>query len=122
MNNRKLHGVIVPVITPLDAQEDVDEAAFRKGLRRLIHAGVHGIFVGGSAGEGPLLVDAQWRRMVEIAFNEVGDDVPLLAGAIDTSARRAREPSSRTRLPRVRARPDRPARPRAHARPTRSAR
>ena len=88
MSNPELHGVIVPVFTPIDKKENVDEPAFRKVLRRLVTAGVHGIFVGGSAGEGPLLVDAQWRRMVEIAFDEVGGELPLLAGAMDTSARR----------------------------------
>jgi len=88
MSNRELHGVIVPVITPIDEKENVDESAFRGILRRLIDAGAHCIFVGGSAGEGPLLVDAQWRRMVEIAFDEVGGELPLLAGTIDTSARR----------------------------------
>jgi 4-hydroxy-tetrahydrodipicolinate synthase len=88
MINGQLRGVIVPVITPVNDREDVDETAFRKILRRLINARVHGIFVGGSAGEGPLLVEAQWRRMVEIAFDEVGGAVPLLGGAQDMSSRK----------------------------------
>ena len=88
MSKRELSGVVVPAITPIDKKENVDEPVFRRILRRLIAAGVHGIFVGGSAGEGPLLVAAQWRRMVEIAFDEVGDEVALLGGATDTSARR----------------------------------
>lgn len=88
MSNRELHGVIVPVITPINKKENVDEPAFRKILRRLVAAQVHGIFVGGSAGEGPLLIDAQWRRMVEIAIDEVGSDLPLLAGAMDASTLR----------------------------------
>ena len=49
---------------------------------------MHGIFVGGSAGEGPLLTDRAWRRMVEIARDVVGDKIPLLGGAIDTSTGR----------------------------------
>jgi dihydrodipicolinate synthase/N-acetylneuraminate lyase len=44
MTNRELHGVIVPVITPIDDKENVAEAAFRKILRRLITAGVNAIF------------------------------------------------------------------------------
>jgi 4-hydroxy-tetrahydrodipicolinate synthase len=88
MNQCDLHGVIVPVVTPINKKEEVDETAIRRILRRLIDAGVHGIFVGGSAGEGPLLRDGQWRRMVEIAIDEVRGDVPLLAGAMDTSAQR----------------------------------
>jgi 4-hydroxy-tetrahydrodipicolinate synthase len=91
MSNRELRGLIVPVITPVDKKENVDERAFRKVLRRLVAEGTHGIFVGGSAGEGPLLSDAQWHRMVEIAHDEIGVDVSLLAGAMDTSARRVRD-------------------------------
>jgi 4-hydroxy-tetrahydrodipicolinate synthase len=88
MNNDILRGVIVPVITPIDDREDVDEPAFRRALRRLVRAGVHGIFVGGSAGEGPLLPGRQWRRMMEIGLDEVGAALPVLGGAIDNSTRR----------------------------------
>lgn len=88
MTHAKLGGVVVPVITPTNDKEDVDEAAFRRVLRRLIKSGVNAIFVGGSAGEGPLLTDQQWRRMVEVAFDEVRGEIPLLGGAIDTSTRR----------------------------------
>jgi dihydrodipicolinate synthase/N-acetylneuraminate lyase len=91
MSQDRLHGVVVPVITPVDKKENVDEAAFRRILRRLVVEGAHCIFVGGSAGEGPLLVESQWRRMVEIAFDEVGDDLPLFGGVMDTSARRVCE-------------------------------
>ena len=88
--HNELRGVIVPAITPLDAEERVDEAAFRRILCRLIDAGVHGLFVGGSAGEGPLLADDQWERMVSIAHDAVGGTVPLLGGAMDTSTLRVR--------------------------------
>lgn len=85
---KKLYGVIVPAITPVDGDDKVDAKAFRAVLHRLVKAGVHGIFVGGSAGEGPLLRDRQWRRMVAIARDVVGDRIPLLGGAIDTSTGR----------------------------------
>jgi 4-hydroxy-tetrahydrodipicolinate synthase len=88
MTQRDLRGVVVPVVTPVNKKEEVDERAFRRLLRYLVKAGVNVIFVGGSAGEGPLLPDGQWRRMVEIAHSEVGNDLPLLGGAMDTSTRR----------------------------------
>ena len=91
MQTTGIRGVIVPVITPLDDDENVDEAAFREQLRRLISAGVHGVFVGGTAGEGPLITADQWRRMVEAAFDEVGGKTLLLGGVMDTSTRRVRE-------------------------------
>lgn len=88
MNNSPLQGVIVPAITPVDDEDRVDEAAFRAGLRRLIAGGVDGIFVGGSAGEGPLLTDREWERMAGIAADEVRGDAPLLGGAMDASTPR----------------------------------
>jgi len=90
MTNGELTGVVVPAITPVDDEDRVDEAAFRRGLRRLIDADVNAIFVGGSAGEGPLLADHEWERMVTIAHDEVKGAVNLLGGAIDTSTRRVR--------------------------------
>jgi 4-hydroxy-tetrahydrodipicolinate synthase len=89
--DQELSGVIVPVITPVDDDDRVDEGAFRKAVRRLINAGVHGIFVGGSAGEGPLLTAREWARMVEIACDENGGALPLLGGAIDTSTAKVKE-------------------------------
>jgi 4-hydroxy-tetrahydrodipicolinate synthase len=87
----QLSGVIVPVITPVDERDRVDEAAFRAQIAFLLAAGVHGLFVGGSAGEGPLLTKEEWNRMVTIAHNEVGDRVPLLVGVMETSTRRVGE-------------------------------
>ena len=91
MKQTELGGVIVPMITPVDDEDRVDEASFRRVIRRLIDSGVHALFVGGSAGEGPLLVAREWRRMVEIAFDEVKGALPLLGGAMDTSTRRVKE-------------------------------
>jgi len=87
----ELHGVVTPIITPVDDEDRVDETAFRRQIQRLIAAGIHGIFVGGSAGEGPLLTGREWERMVSIARDEVGERAYLLGGAIDTSTRRVLE-------------------------------
>ncbi|MEN6520626.1 MAG: dihydrodipicolinate synthase family protein [Armatimonadota bacterium] len=84
----KLKGVIVPVITPVDDRDRVDEPAFRQVIRYVLDAGVDGMFVGGSAGEGPLLTADQWDRMIETAIDEAGEDTYLLGGAIDTSTER----------------------------------
>ena len=57
-------------------------------MRRLIDAGVHGLFVSGSAGEGPLLVQREWCRLMKIAQEAAGDRVPVLGGVQDTSTRK----------------------------------
>ncbi|MBI1282575.1 MAG: hypothetical protein GC179_30895 [Anaerolineaceae bacterium] len=85
---QQLSGVVVPVITPVDDEDRVDEVAFRKVLRRLIESGVHVLFVGGSAGEGPLFPLSEWLRLMEIAHDEVGGSLPLLGGVMETSSKR----------------------------------
>jgi 4-hydroxy-tetrahydrodipicolinate synthase len=86
-----IEGVIVPLLTPVDENERVDEPALRAHIRRCLKGGVNGIFVGGSAGMGPLLIDDQWVRLMEIARDEVDDSVPLLGGVMATSTGRAIE-------------------------------
>ena len=88
MNSTELAGIIVPVITPVDNEDHIDEPAYRTLLRRLITAGVQGVFVGGSAGEGPLLTFREWERMVAIGFEECHGKIHLLGGTMDTSTRR----------------------------------
>jgi dihydrodipicolinate synthase/N-acetylneuraminate lyase len=90
-STKALGGVIVPLLTPVDRDERVDEIALRNLIRHCIKGGVDGLFAGGSSGFGPLLTDDQWQRSMEIAHDEVKDQVPLLGGVIATSTGRAVE-------------------------------
>jgi 4-hydroxy-tetrahydrodipicolinate synthase len=86
-----IEGVVVPLLTPVDENERVDEPALRALIRHCLEGGVNRLFVGGSAGMGPLLTDDQWVRLMEIARDEVDDPVPLLGGVMATSTGRAIE-------------------------------
>ncbi|OAI52899.1 hypothetical protein AYO44_04420, partial [Planctomycetaceae bacterium SCGC AG-212-F19] len=86
--SRDLCGIIPPLITPTDAHDAVDEPALRRAIQRLLKAGVHGLFLAGTAGEGPLLTERQWERLMEVAHDEVAGRVPLLAGVQDVSTRK----------------------------------
>ncbi|MBI9018453.1 MAG: dihydrodipicolinate synthase family protein [Phycisphaerae bacterium] len=86
---KSVGGVVVPVITPIDKNENVDEKAYRAIIRHCLNAGVDGVFAGGSAGMGPLLCEDQWIRAMEIAHDEVPKEKILLGGAIATSTKRA---------------------------------
>jgi 4-hydroxy-tetrahydrodipicolinate synthase len=81
-------GVIPPILTPTDDHDRVDEPALRASVRRQIDAGIHGLFVGGSAGEGPLLIEREWHRLMEIVLDEAAGRLPLLGGVQDTSTRK----------------------------------
>jgi 4-hydroxy-tetrahydrodipicolinate synthase len=88
---KKYHGVIPPIITPVDQNEDVDEKGFRALLRLCVDHGIHGIFVAGTNGETLALTQAQRDRAIKITLDEVGKQVPVMAGVMDTSTRRVIE-------------------------------
>lgn len=88
---KKYFGVIPPIITPIDENEDVDEKGFRRLLRHCVDKGLHGIFVAGTNGETMALTQEQRDRAISIALDEVGDSIPVMAGVMDTSTRRVVE-------------------------------
>lgn len=75
-----LKGVIPPIITPVDAEENVDEEGLRNVIDHVIDGGVHGIFVLGSNGEFYALDFENQKRAVEITVNHVKGRVPVYAG------------------------------------------
>ena len=66
-------------------QRSVDIGAVREFTRRLVDAGVHGLFPGSSVGEFPSLTADQHAALVEAVTDAAGGDVPVLAGCCDTS-------------------------------------
>ena len=77
----KLEGLIVPLITPLNPDESLDEAGLERMVEYVIKGGVSGIFVLGSSGEFPGLSDTTKQRLVRAVKAQIGDrDVSLLVG------------------------------------------
>lgn len=74
-------GVGTALITPMTRAGAVDEPAVRRLARRQVDAGVHFLVPCGTTGETPTLSAAERRRVVELVVEEVGDRVPVLAGA-----------------------------------------
>ncbi|MFA7180561.1 MAG: dihydrodipicolinate synthase family protein [Bacteroidales bacterium] len=89
--NKYYHGVIPPIITPIDKNENVDENGFRTLLNHCVEHGLHGIFVAGSNGETMALTQEQRDNAIRIAISEVGSKVPVMCGVMDTSTRRVIE-------------------------------
>jgi 4-hydroxy-2-oxoglutarate aldolase len=83
----RLEGVLGPVVTPFDADEALDLAAFEFNLRAHLRAGLHGVLVCGSTGEAALLDEAERRRLVEAARRVVPPDRWLLVGTGSESTR-----------------------------------
>ncbi|QKW48947.1 dihydrodipicolinate synthase family protein [Streptomyces buecherae] len=86
-----LTGVIPPMCTPLTPTGDVDTRSLAALARRLLDAGVHGLFALGSTGEAAYLTDAQRRTALETVVDAAAGRVPVLAGVIDTTTARMRD-------------------------------
>ena len=88
---KKIIGVIPPIITPVDGNEKVDENALRQLIDHCIENGIHGIFVCGSNGECMSLTQDERDRAIRISIDECRSKVPVMAGCMDTSTKRVIE-------------------------------
>lgn len=84
-------GIFPPIVTPLDEKERLDVEGFERQLNRLLKAGVHGIYLLGSSGEGVTLRESVRREVVRVASRFVGGRVPVICGVMDTSTERVLE-------------------------------
>lgn len=81
-----LKGVIVPILTPCDKEELIDEEKFREQIDYVIEGGVSGILLFGSNGEFYVIEEAEMERGLKIAVDQVKGRVPIFfgIGAIST--------------------------------------
>jgi 4-hydroxy-tetrahydrodipicolinate synthase len=88
----KFSGIIPPMVTPFRTDEELDEEALRADVRYMtVDAGVAGIVVGGSTGEGHTLSTDETRRLVGVALEAADGRCPVIAGIIVDSTRQAVE-------------------------------
>ncbi len=80
MNIKDLKGVIPPIITPVDENENIDENGLKSVIDYVLDGGVHGIFVLGSNGEFYAFDDENQKRAIGITVNHVNKRVPVYAG------------------------------------------
>ncbi len=76
-----LKGVIPPIVTPIDEEENVDEQGLKRVIDYVLDGGVHGVFVLGSNGEFYGLDFENQKKAIEITVNHVSGRVPVYAGA-----------------------------------------
>ena len=81
-----IKGVVVPILTPIDREEKIDEAAFRRQIDYVINGGMHGILVFGSNGEFYQIEENEMERGLKVAAEHAAGRVPVYfgIGAINT--------------------------------------
>jgi dihydrodipicolinate synthase/N-acetylneuraminate lyase len=88
----RTRGVVVPLVTWLDAKGDVDTSAMCQHVEHLLKNGCNGgIFVLGSTGEGPYLAQEEKRSIMQDVVNCVRGRVPVIAGIAAHGVRTAVE-------------------------------
>ncbi|MDR4947267.1 dihydrodipicolinate synthase family protein [Neobacillus cucumis] len=80
MNVDNIKGIIVPIITPIDQEENIDEAKLRFMVDHVIEDGVHGILAFGSNGEFYAFDDNELQQAFEIMIEQVKGQVPVYYG------------------------------------------
>jgi 4-hydroxy-tetrahydrodipicolinate synthase len=85
MQPAQLGGIFVPMLTPLDADERVDETSLRRLVDFLVGAGVHGIWAMGTTGEFAGIAEAERARAIQATVEEVAGRVPVIANIGDSS-------------------------------------
>jgi dihydrodipicolinate synthase/N-acetylneuraminate lyase len=80
-----IRGIVPPIVTPLRARDELDEAGLERLIEHILAGGVHGLFVLGTTGEAPSLSYRLRREMIERTCRQVAGRVPVLVGITDTA-------------------------------------
>ena len=83
-----IRGVLLPVITPFDEKVRVDEQMMRQAVEFHIKAGVQGLFVLGSTGQGPAMTIQERKRTAAVALEQAKKRLPVVVhvGTADTAS------------------------------------
>ena len=86
MNTDFIKGVIVPILTPCDEEDLIDEARLRSQVDYVIEGGVLGILAFGSNGEFYAIEEEEMVRGLKIILDQTAGRVPVYfgIGAIST--------------------------------------
>ena len=73
-----LAGIVPAVVTPFDAEGEFNVRSFERLAERLYAAGVHGLYLCGSTGEGMLQTVAQRKQVAEAAMRNSPPDKTVI--------------------------------------------
>ncbi len=76
----KLQGIITPILTPLQDDGSLDTRSLEALIERLIAAGIAGVFVLGTTGEGPALSRDLQQQLIQKSVEIISGRCPLLVG------------------------------------------
>ena len=84
-------GIVVPILTPVDEKEIIDEKKLRDQTEYVIQGGVAGILAFGSNGEFYMVDDDEQMRALKIIVDQAKGRVPVFMGLGKISTRQSVE-------------------------------
>jgi len=91
MNLTELRGCGTALVTPFQANGELDETAMRRLVRRQLEEGIDFLVACATTGESPVLTAEEQARIVQITLEEAGGKVPVIAAAGGNNTRRVCE-------------------------------
>lgn len=74
------HGIVVPMVTPVTPQGDLDEESVRRIIDHILAGGVEGVFVLGTTGESMSVPCSLRTRLVKVAVEHTANRARTYAG------------------------------------------
>jgi len=78
LGGHMIRGVLLPMITPFDEKVHIDEQMMRRLVDFNVDAGVQGLFVLGSTGQGPAMTIEERKQAAAIALDQAKSRVPVV--------------------------------------------
>ncbi len=77
---KAIYGIIPPIVTPFTKAGEINFELVEREIEICLEAGVHGLSVGGSTGEGPTLKDDELVKLIATAKKHLGKEQPVICG------------------------------------------
>ena len=84
-------GIVIPVVTPVDAEGRFKETEYRKLLQYFMDNGIHGVFPFGTSGEFYAFDNGFYRHVLEVTMDVAKGRMDVYAGANHITPRGAIE-------------------------------
>jgi 4-hydroxy-tetrahydrodipicolinate synthase len=85
----QLGAILVPMVTPFDRSDRVDEEAAVRLMHHLLDHGADGVVVCGTTGEAATQTDEEQLGLIALAVSEIGDRATVVAGVGSNNTRHA---------------------------------
>ena len=91
MSDFKLRGIFPPLITPFTSSGELDADGLKRLLDYVTEAGVHGVFLLGTCGEGPSMGHLMREKVLAVAADHIDNALQLVVNASSNSMEDALE-------------------------------